>query len=41
MGYAGVDIVSTVFRVCKTHDMPEYLKLEYIKVCPCGPPHVD
>eukprot|EP00042_Codosiga_hollandica_P043709 m.418704 g.418704 ORF g.418704 m.418704 type:complete len:139 (-) comp56625_c1_seq6:2587-3003(-) len=33
MGYAAVDIASTVFRVVKTFDMAEYLKLEYIKVC--------
>eukprot|EP00042_Codosiga_hollandica_P043706 m.418608 g.418608 ORF g.418608 m.418608 type:complete len:361 (-) comp56625_c1_seq1:2463-3545(-) len=31
MGYAAVDIASTVFRVVKTFDMAEYLKLEYIK----------
>ncbi len=32
MGYAAVDIVSTVFRVVKNYDMAEYQKLEYIKV---------
>jgi replication factor C subunit 2/4 len=30
-GYATEDIVSNIFRVCKTMDMPEYLKLEFIK----------
>ena len=33
MGYAGVDIVSTIFRVVKNYDMPELLKLEFIKAC--------
>ena len=32
MGYAAEDIVGNVFRVCKTHPMAEYLKLEFIKV---------
>lgn len=31
LGYASEDIVSNVFRVCKTHSIPEYLKLEFIK----------
>lgn len=32
-GYAAVDIVTTVFRVCKSIDeLPEYLKLEFIRV---------
>ena len=31
-GYSSEDIVSNIFRVCKTCDMPEYLKLEFIKV---------
>jgi hypothetical protein len=32
MGYAAVDIISVVFRVAKSYEMPEFLKLEYIKV---------
>lgn len=32
MGYAPEDIISNMFRVCKTFDMAEYLKLEFIKV---------
>jgi hypothetical protein len=32
LGYSPEDIIGIVFRVCKTHDMPEYLKLEFIKV---------
>ena len=32
LGYSCQDIIVNVFRVCKTHDMPEFLKLEYIKV---------
>jgi Replication factor C C-terminal domain len=32
LGYAPEDIISIIFRVCKTHTMPEYLKLEFIKV---------
>lgn len=32
-GYAAVDIVTTIFRVTKAmDDLPEYLKLEYIRV---------
>jgi len=33
LGYAPEDIIGIVFRVCKTHPMAEYLKLEFIKVC--------
>ena len=32
MGYSAVDIISNIFRVCKNLEMPEYLKLEFIKV---------
>ncbi|PRD28777.1 UNVERIFIED_CONTAM: Replication factor C subunit 2 [Trichonephila clavipes] len=32
LGYACEDIIANIFRVCKTHEMPEYLKLEFIKV---------
>lgn len=32
-GYSAVDIVVTIFRVVKTFDeLPEYMKLEFIKV---------
>lgn len=31
-GYASIDIIGNIFRVCKTHQMSEYLKLEFIKV---------
>ncbi|KAI0224572.1 Replication factor C subunit 2 [Lamellibrachia satsuma] len=31
LGYSPDDIISIVFRVCKTHSMPEYIKLEFIK----------
>lgn len=31
LGYASEDIITNVFRVCKNHTMPEYLKLEFIK----------
>jgi replication factor C subunit 2/4 len=34
MGYAAEDIVGNIFRVCKTHAMAEFLKLEFIKVLP-------
>ncbi|KAJ1557942.1 replication factor C subunit 4 [Cladochytrium tenue] len=30
-GYSGVDIVGTLFRVVKAYEMPEYLKLEFIR----------
>ena len=32
LGYSGEDIITMVFRVAKTHDMHEFLKLEFIKV---------
>ena len=32
MGYSPEDIIGNMFRVCKTYQMPEYLKLEFIKV---------
>ncbi len=31
-GYSPHDIITNIFRVTKTHPMPEYLKLEFIKV---------
>lgn len=31
MGYAPEDILSNMFRICKTANVPEYLKMEYIK----------
>eukprot|EP00026_Physarum_polycephalum_P012467 Phypoly_transcript_12778.p1 GENE.Phypoly_transcript_12778~~Phypoly_transcript_12778.p1 ORF type:complete len:345 (+),score=49.40 Phypoly_transcript_12778:64-1035(+) len=30
-GYSSVDILTTIFRVVKNYDMPEYLKLEFIR----------
>lgn len=30
-GYSAHDIITNIFRVCKTHPMSEYLKLEFIK----------
>nr|CAB3265535.1 replication factor C subunit 2-like [Phallusia mammillata] len=32
MGYSPDDIITNIFRVVKTHEMAEYLKLEYIKL---------
>ena len=32
MGYSPEDIIGNMFRVCKTYQMAEYLKLEFIKV---------
>lgn len=32
MGYSPEDIITSIFRVCKTESMPEFLKLEFIKV---------
>lgn len=32
LGYAPEDVIGNIFRVCKTFQMPEYLKLEFIKV---------
>lgn len=31
LGYSAEDIITNVFRVCKSHPMAEYLKLEFIK----------
>lgn len=31
-GYSPHDIITNIFRVCKNQQMPEYLKLEFIKV---------
>merc|ERR1739844_709431 len=31
LGYSPEDIITSIFRVCKTHNLPEYLKLEFIK----------
>jgi len=31
LGYACEDIITNIFRVCKTHPMGEFLKLEFIK----------
>ncbi|XP_054749553.2 replication factor C subunit 2-like [Lytechinus pictus] len=31
MGYSADDIITNVFRSCKTHQMAEYIKLEFIK----------
>ncbi|CAL8370001.1 unnamed protein product [Lota lota] len=31
LGYSPEDIMGNIFRVCKTYQMPEYLKLEFIK----------
>ncbi len=30
-GYSAIDILTTIFRVVKNYQMPEYLKLEYIR----------
>lgn len=32
LGYSPEDIIGNIFRVCKTCQMAEYLKLEFIKV---------
>jgi replication factor C subunit 2/4 len=32
MGFAPVDIATTLFKVAKGSDIPEFLKLEFIKV---------
>lgn len=30
-GFSAIDIISTLFKVAKTFDMPEYLKLDFIR----------
>lgn len=32
LGYSPTDIITTLFRIIKNYDMPEYLKLEFLKV---------
>lgn len=32
LGYSPEDIISSIMRVTKTHILPEYLKMEFIKV---------
>jgi len=32
MGYSPEDIITNIFRVVKTHEMTEYLKLEFIRI---------
>ena len=33
LGYSAEDIITNIFRVCKTHnELAEYIKLEFIKV---------
>lgn len=32
LGYSPEDIIGNIFRVCKIVNLPEYIKLEYIKV---------
>ena len=32
LGYAAEDIISSVFRVCRNHTLPEYMMLEFIQV---------
>jgi replication factor C subunit 2/4 len=39
MGYSSEDIITNVFRVCKSHGMAEFLKLEFIKEI--GRSHLD
>jgi len=39
LGYSSEDIITNVFRVCKSHGMAEFLKLEFIKEI--GRSHLD
>ena len=32
LGYSAEDVITVIFRVCKSAQMPEYIKLEYIKL---------
>lgn len=32
LGYSPTDIITTLFRIIKSYDMAEYLKLEFMKV---------
>ena len=31
LGYSAEDIINVIFRVCKTAQMAEFIKLEYVK----------
>lgn len=31
LGYSPEDIITTIMRVCKNHDMPEFMKLDFVK----------
>ena len=33
LGYSAEDIITNIFRVCKSHTMAEFMKLEFIKEC--------
>ena len=37
-GYSALDMVTTLFRVLRNYDLPEFLKLEFIREC--GMTHV-
>lgn len=37
LGYSATDIITTLFRIIKNYDMPEYLKLEFMKVTKFSP----
>ncbi len=37
-GYSSSDVITTLFRVVRNTEMPEFLKLEYIKVTSIGNP---
>lgn len=32
LGYAAEDVISSVFRVCRNHTIPESLMLEFVQV---------
>lgn len=31
-GYSASDIIGTIFKVCRVHDMPEPTKLEFLRI---------
>jgi replication factor C subunit 2/4 len=41
LGYSADDIINVVFRVCKTAQMPEFLKLEYVKLIGLTHSHIS
>lgn len=40
LGHMPSDLINTLFRVCKSHEMPQVLRLAYVKVFPTTSPYL-